>query len=289
MAQQDSLLSLDNNSDWSLKESIPLSFDSYHPQGLTRVDDYFFLSSVEVTERPVTLSGQQFDRTNGAGIGHLFKFGLDGVLVDQVRLGEEATYHPGGIDFDGNSIWISVAEYRPDSKSIVYRVDPDSLEAEEVFRFDDHLGAIAFDPAASKIHGVSWDSEYLYSWDYSYSEEVVETSAISAPMKTRRGGSRIAYQDCQMLNSPAMVCSGIGNTVIDNTHTLTIGGIELLDMNGHNIEHRIPVFATTASGEFMVRNPSYLEFNDSAAHLFYFVPEDNASSLYVYEVTSAAR
>ena len=34
-------------------------------------------------------------------------------------------YHPGGIDYDGRHIWVSVAEYRPNSRSIVYRIDPE--------------------------------------------------------------------------------------------------------------------------------------------------------------------
>ena len=31
-------------------------------------------------------------------------------------------YHPGGIDYDGRHIWVPVAEYRPNSRSIIYRV-----------------------------------------------------------------------------------------------------------------------------------------------------------------------
>ena len=283
-AQSEEFRLLDNNPLWQLRESIPVQFDTYHPQGLTRVGDYFYLSSVEGREQPVAVTDQEFDRSTGAGIAHLFKFDLEGALIDQVQLGEGSLYHPGGIDFDGESIWIAVAEYRPDSQSIVYRVNPVSLQAEEVLRFDDHLGAIVFDPEGLKLHGVSWDSRDFYSWDY-YTMEDGDSSIMISPVKTRHTSSRIAYQDCQFMGSSEMICSGIGNTTIDNTHTLTIGGIELLDLNSHSIEHRLSAFATTASGEFMVRNPSYLEFHESGANLFYFLPEDNTSNLYIYEVT----
>ena len=68
---------------------------------------------------------------------------MDGRLVADVVLGEGTMYHPGGIDFDGRDIWVPVAEYRPNSRSIVYRVDPTTRKAVEVFRFGDHLGGVA--------------------------------------------------------------------------------------------------------------------------------------------------
>ncbi len=43
--------------------------------------------------------------------------------------GDGAMFHPGGIDFDGQFIWVPVGEYRPDSRSIVYRVDPVTMAA----------------------------------------------------------------------------------------------------------------------------------------------------------------
>jgi hypothetical protein len=43
---------------------------------------------------------------------------------------------------ESTHIWVPVAEYRPDSRSIVYRVDPATLEATEVLRFADHIGGI---------------------------------------------------------------------------------------------------------------------------------------------------
>ncbi len=286
--QSAEFLLLDNTASWHLRDSIPLQFDSFHPQGMTRVGDHFYLSTVELIESPVAVEDQQFDRSAGAGRAHLFKFDLEGVLLDQIQLGEGSLYHPGGIDFDGESIWIPVAEYRPNSKSIVYRVDPDSMLAEEVLRLDDHLGAVVYDSEGSRLHAVSWGSADFYSWDY-YAMEDGDASIMISPLKVRRSGSRIEYQDCQFVGSARMICSGIGNTSIDNTHTLTIGGIELIDMENHVIDHKLSVFETTASGEFMVRNPSYLEFTENGSNLFYFVPEDNSSSLYIYEVTASTR
>ena len=89
------------------------AFRTFHPQGMVKIGETLFVSSVEV-----------IDRDAGKGVGHLFKIDMAGALVADLRLGEGAIYHPGGIDYDGTSIWVPVAEYRPDSRSIVYRVDP---------------------------------------------------------------------------------------------------------------------------------------------------------------------
>lgn len=274
---------INSSANWQLLEKIPLQFTSYHPQGLVKVGEYFYLSSVETIEQPQLLSeansNSGYDRSPGVGVGHLFKFDGAGTLVQQISLGENKLYHPGGIDFDGESIWVSVAEYRPNSQSIVYRVDPDTLAAEEVLRFDDHLGAIVHDSQRAMLHGVSWGAESYYSWQSRGQAYVADEFKM-----TKAEGSSIEYQDCQYLPSSLMLCSGIGELVIDNTHTFTVGGIELINLDSHQVEHRITVTNTTPTGEFMVRNPSYFEFRSIGRSNFYFVPENNQSNLYIYEL-----
>src|SRR5580765_3042472 len=114
---------LTRNSPWTLAASVPIPFRTFHPQGMVKIGETLFVSSVEV-----------IDREAGKAIGHLFKLDMAGNLVADLRLGEGAIYHPGGIDYDGANIWVPVAEYRPDSRSIVYRVDPIAMTAKEVFR-----------------------------------------------------------------------------------------------------------------------------------------------------------
>ena len=46
-----------------------------------------------------------------------------GNLQKDIILGEGDMYHPGGIDFDGTNVWVPVAQYRPNSSAIIYRVD----------------------------------------------------------------------------------------------------------------------------------------------------------------------
>src|SRR4051812_33571258 len=129
-------------SQWKPVAAIPIAFPTHHPQGMVKIGDEVFFSSVEI-KVPTKRFAQPvdgYDRDTGEGVGHLFKMDLKGNLIGAVTLGEGAIYHPGGIDFDGRDIWVPTAEYRPDGRSIVYRVDPATLKATEVFRFPDHIG-----------------------------------------------------------------------------------------------------------------------------------------------------
>ena len=143
----------------------PVAFRT-HPQGMVKIGETLFVSSVEVkvpTRRLPEPAGG-YDRDTGDGAGHLFKIDITGTLVADLRLGEGPIYHPGGIDYDGTHIWVSVAEYRPNSRSIVYRVEPEAMKATEMFRFPDHIGAIIHNTDDNTLHGVSWGSRRFYRW-----------------------------------------------------------------------------------------------------------------------------
>ncbi len=133
---------LAKSTNWRLVGTIEMQFRTYHPEGMVLIGDEIFFSAVEITlpteKYPRVIDG--YDRTPGKGIGHLFKVNREGKLLAETRLGEGDMYHLGGIDYDGKYIWVPAAEYRPNSESIIYRVDPSSMQATEVFRF--HTGRI---------------------------------------------------------------------------------------------------------------------------------------------------
>ena len=89
-------------------------------------------------------------------------------------------YHPGGIDYDGKHIWVSVAEYRPNSRTVVYRVDPESMKATEVFRFPDHIGGILHNTDDKTLHGVSWGSRRFYKWTLGADGKVTDADQARA-------------------------------------------------------------------------------------------------------------
>lgn len=150
----DAIRHFSGSSQWRLGNEIIRPFDTFHPRGLTRRGDRIFLSAVEVMEP----ARDHFDP--GVGRAHLFGTGFRGTLTGHIELGEGDIYHPGGIDFDGTWIWVPVAQYRPDSRSIVFRVDPSSLEKYELPRTQNHIGAVMRRRAGRRLHGFSWASPY---------------------------------------------------------------------------------------------------------------------------------
>jgi hypothetical protein len=107
---------LTRESTWTEVTRIPMAFPTFHPQGMVRIGEALFVSSVEVTSPPMRYATPKdgYDRAPGQGIGHLFKVDLRpghaGALLASTTLGEGTMYHPGGFDFDGTSLWVPVAE-----------------------------------------------------------------------------------------------------------------------------------------------------------------------------------
>ena len=139
---------------WTHVETIKMTWPTFHTQGLVKIGETFYVSAVEVIESTVrngavtdALYDFSLDRSPGAGRGWLFKFDPAGQLLGQIELTDGAKYHPGGIDYDGQSIWVPVAEYRPNSTSNIYRVDPETLASELVFAANDHIGGHRAQPA----------------------------------------------------------------------------------------------------------------------------------------------
>jgi hypothetical protein len=254
-------------SKWTLTASIRFEFRAYHPQGLVKVGDTFHMTAV--------------DR---AGLGHLFKIDAAGRLLADLKLGGGAIFHPGGIDYDGTSIWVSVAEYRPDSRTIVYRVDPNTMKAEEVFRFADHIGAIVHNTDDNTLHGVSWGSRRFYRWTLGPDGRVTNANVPPGELQTLNRSHYVDYQDCKYAGNRRMICTGV--TEIRQRPGLApfrLGGIEVVNLTDGRVEYQVPVNLWTASGLVMTQNPAWIEAHGEGLRA-YFVPEDDKATLYVYDV-----
>jgi hypothetical protein len=259
----DRVMTLTRGSTWKLVTSVPIAFRTFHPQGMVKIGETFFVSSVEV-----------IDREGGQGVGHLFKIDKAGALIADLRVGEGAIYHPGGIDYDDRDIWIPVAEYRPDSRSIVYRVDPATMKATEVFRVADHIGAIVHNTDRHTLHGVSWGSRRFYRW----------TLAGGARGVTVNASHYVDYQDCKYAGRDRMMCTGVTEMRQNrDAAPFRLGGLDLVSLADARPLHQVPVLLWTAAGLDMTHNPSWIEPADAGLRA-YFMPEDDRSTLYVYDV-----
>ena len=284
----DRVRALTRESTWTQVAAIPVAFRTHHPQGMVKIGDALFVSSVEIKvrtrrfEKPV----DGFDRDTGEGVGHVFKMDLAGNLIADLRLGEGAIYHPGGIDYDGKDIWVPVAEYRPNSRSILYRVDPSTMEATEVLRFADHIGAVALNTEDHTLHGVSWGSRRFYRWTLDGRGNVTNAGAAPEKLRTLNSSHYVDYQDCKYAGARRMLCTGVAEVSrAPLAVSLWLGGIELVNLEDGRPEHQVPVLLWTAGGLSMTQNPVWIEPQGEGLRA-YFMPEDDKSTLYVYEVAN---
>ena len=263
---------------WEHVATIDLEFDAEHPQGMVKIGDRFYVSSVEIIEptQPCPVLCDGYDRTPGRGVGHLYVIDSDGTLLADVELGEGHMYHPGGIDYDGRWLWVPVAEYRPNSNAIIYKVDPASLAVEEAFRVRDHVGGVVRDRVDGHIHGVSWGSRTLYEWTPRGRELVREANESHF----------IDYQDCDYLASRKMVRGGIANLAAPAGATFELGGLALIDLVTGEIRHEVPIQRySPATNHVITRNPVFLEITDHGLRLFTAPDDDVDAAILIYDAT----
>ena len=279
----DRFRALTRAAEWRPAGTVTLAFPSQHPQGMARIDGRFLISSVEITERTQRYDPPRegMDRSAGRGTGHLFEAGADGTLLRSITLGEGDIYHPGGVDFDGTHLWVPVAEYRPNSRSIVYRVDPATLRAEEMFRVPDHIGGLVMDRASSTLHGVSWGSRRLWQWKIGPDGRPVgEGSHRPNP------SFYVDYQDCHSAGAGRMLCGGLNvyRPGGPNGPTLALGGLDLVDLERGTPIHQLPVERWTESGLPMTQNPFAVALQGNGLR-FWFAPEDDTTRIFAFDVT----
>jgi hypothetical protein len=282
----DRVTALTRDSSWKLVESIPIKFTTHHPQGMVKIGGAIFVSSVEIKARtrrfPQPVDG--YDRDAGEGAGHLFKIDMAGNLVADLTLGEGTIYHPGGIDYDGTHIWVPVAEYRPNSRSILYRVDPATMKATEMFRFADHIGAVVRNTDENTLHGVSWGSRRVYRWTLGADGKVTNGHTPPEKLRTLNPSHYVDYQDCKYAGRRRMLCTGVAEMrQSPDALPFRLGGIDLVSLTDGRPLHQAPVLLWTAGGLDMTHNAVWVD-SIAAGLRAYFMPEDDKSTIYVYEV-----
>ncbi len=281
------------NTIWTPVDTVEMQgWTTFHTEGMVAVGDRFFVSSVETLEAPVrngvvtdALYDFSIDRSPGRGRGWLFEFAADGTLLGQLELTQGDMYHPGGIDYDGESIWVPMAENRPNSRSQIYRVDPDTLEAELAFSEDDHIGGVVHNLHRGTVHGVSWGSRRLYTWKRHGRGGAVSSRWVP------NAEAYIDYQDCHYRGVEYMLCGGLLSYATPRG-SIAFGGLDLVDLRRDRPEHQIPVnlFVDEGAGPnpdlALTHNAFWVEPLDERSLRFYFMTEsDLQADLIIYDAT----
>lgn len=234
------------------------------------------------------------DRSPGAGFAHLIVFSGNGTRIADVTLTKpgEVEYHNGGIDFDGEFIWCTIAQYRPNSTAHVVKMDPRTLEQELVLKYEDHLGGIVHDVQRGSITTLSWGARNAstfqlerkkgYGWRYG------EGGFVKAASVVRNPSYFVDYQDCKFLGHSrlyhgraVMLCSGVA-TVGSGATSYNLGGVAIVDVETMISLVEVPITMRSILGTPVTQNPVEASVEDGKMRL-YFLPDQHVSTLYVYE------
>lgn len=82
------------------------------------------------------------------------------------------------------------------------------------------------------------------------------------------------------------LCSGlVGYRMGPDAPSFPLGGVELVNLAEGVAIHQVPVQLWTDTGRVMTQNPFWAEANEEGGLTFYFIPEDDTSRLFIYDVT----
>jgi hypothetical protein len=266
---------------WTRTATLDLDFETHHPQAMEVVGDRIYLSSVEIIEPtvryPEPVDG--YDRTPGKGLGHLFVLDRDGQLLKDIVISDGHLYHPGGLDYDGEFLWLPVAEYRPNSSADIYRIDPTTYEVTKLFTVSDHIGGVVRDQETGHLVGQSWGSRRFYDWTVGGRQKGFWLNE----------NHFLDYQDCEYVASRKALCSGVTGLPAQPgaASGYELGGLAMIDLRDrHRILHEVPLQHWSTAGHVITRNPTDVDADGSHLTL-YAAPDDSGEAagtqILVYE------
>ena len=205
-----------------------------------------------------------------------------GRLLQDVVLGEGDAYHPGGIDFDGRSVWVPVAEYRPNSAAIVYRLDPATLP---------RPGGV---PGARPRRRRRPRPRHRATSTASAGARARCTAGRRTAGSWRGAPTRTTCSTTRTATTPAyrkQLCSGVTGLPAPGGGAYELGGLALRDLRTGRHPAPGPVPACSPPpGHVVTRNPVALEVRDGVLRLF-AAPDDGeegaGTELLVYETPLA--
>lgn len=277
---------------FELTRRLPLAFATHHPQGMTLAAGRVFLTTVEVLVPPAPLPGADGDpsrRSPGRGRGHVLVIEPDGTLAADILVGEGDAYHPSGIDYTGGLLWVPVGEYRSHSRSLVYTLDPVTLDLVERFDVDDHLTWLVHNPGGGELYGASWGSRRLYRWALN---EAADGRLVPGEPEAWDNPSRhLDFQEAQFDGDGRLICAGISELPDAHGGVFELGGVAVVHFDERRIAADVPVPLFSAAGHSVFRNPFVLTRHGEDVVLL-VAPDDGdepcGTEILIYRVSQPA-
>jgi hypothetical protein len=240
----DTFLRLHRDTPWEPVGTQPLSCDVAHPQGMVRIDATWWISTVDPADRAGWVLA--VDASTGE-------------LLDRIPVGDDVRFHPGGMDFDGEALWVACAEYRPRSSATIARLVPGERRAEVAFAVDDHVGAVVRLGGDGDLVGWTWGSRRFVRW----------TVGGDELLAAKNPGHFVDHQDGQWLGGDLVLCAGIGGS---------IGGLGVLRGSDLAIVREAPFpHRSPTSGRPATRNPAFAEAAGDHA-VVHLLPDDGEAA-----------
>lgn len=278
---------------WKSIANISFEGDTFEPEGMVRLgDDRYVVSCGEYTE-PTEKYGKIIngtDRTAGQGFAHLMVYNGKGERIADATITKEGKqeYHNGGIDWDGEFIWGTIGQYRPNSTAFVYKANPASMEPETVAHYNDHLGGVVHDTRDNSITALNWGSRNATTWKLGHGDKPGCSDGARPVGIVRNPSYFVDYQDCKWLGHSAfyqgrsvMLCSGVA-TIGNGAGAYNLGGVALVDVATMVPLAEVPIALESALGVRLTQNPVDVSVEDGKLR-FYWMPDQHNSTLYIYE------
>ncbi|EXJ78238.1 hypothetical protein A1O3_09399 [Capronia epimyces CBS 606.96] len=278
---------------WNLVKKIRFEGDSGEPEGMVNLGEERYIVGenhyTNVTAsygKNVIINGT--DRTPGAGYAHLAVYDAQGKRIADATLTAPGAiqYHIGGIDYDGERIWATIAQYRPNTTATIISVDPFTLNYQNITSYNDHLGGIVHDKQTNQLSTLNWGARNATTWNLNSGALRHPSSGFSQPLAVVRNPTFfIDYQDCKFLGHSrvydyraVMMCSGLATY----PNNVTVGGVGIVDTETMVPLSELPLPMVSDLGMPITVNPFDVALVNGTMRL-YFLPDQHNSTLYVYE------
>jgi hypothetical protein len=241
--------------------AMPGAIEQAHLLGsLSLKGQLFHVQGVELDEAHIWVTS--VDREKGKGYIHEFERAT-GNFQRRLELTDGLRYHPGGISLDGSSIWVPVAEMKPNSSAVLVEIDKDSMQIRRKILVEDHLGCVA--ASDHMLIAGNWDSRLLYIFDLTN----------TAPVRTVPNPTRTHYQDMKL----------VGNQLVaGGSLTGRSGTIDWFDWHTMRLLRTLRTGATDRTGLLRPATAYTGKGMKLDGRDLYLVPEDGPSRMFHFRL-----
>ncbi len=245
-----------------------------HTQGLYVTSKYYYVTG-RLNESPRRALLLRFLRTDPSQYEY-----IDITPSEEfTKKNHGALDHPGGIDFDGEHLWVPVSGSWRESLSVILKIPVSddvplsNTKPETVFEVNDHIGAIAVDTKKKKLYGANWDTLISYSW--TLKGKLIEKTH-QAKLIMNHPNQKIAVQDWKSLGNGVVMMGGSDKSP-DRSPMTSRALIEIIDMNSHKRLGQARIFGPDLHSGNIAHEGFAIDQN-----YLYFIPEDIGSGARIY-------